>query len=64
MNKDKAKRNLVITGIRCCVGKDSRRCSVCPFRRRNGQIDSACAEHMMERALEVLERDAEDEQII
>lgn len=54
MKKD-VKIQTVIMGIRCCTGQDSRRCSACPFRRRNGQIDSACAEHMMEDALDVLE---------
>lgn len=49
------KKKSVILGIRCCTGKDDRRCSACPYRRRAGQIDSACAEHMMEDALEVLE---------
>lgn len=41
----------VITGIECCLGIDDRRCSACPFRRKNGAIDGNCAERLLRQAL-------------
>ena len=40
----------VITGIECCLGIDYRRCSGCPYQRRNGAIDGNCAERLLRQA--------------